>query len=158
MRILCVCLGNICRSPSAEAALRVALAEAGLHEQVDVESAGTGSWQLGKWPDRRMAKAARKAGLELGGRARQVEPADFETFDLILAMDRSVEQGLAELAPDAAGRAKVRRFRDFEPGAESPDVPDPYLTGGFDAVVDIVRAGAAGVVAHVRAELDAAAS
>lgn len=158
MRILCVCLGNICRSPTAEAAIREELREAGLADRVDVESAGTGSWQLGNPPDERMARAAREAGLELGGTARQVRPDDFETFDLILAMDRSVETGLRMLAPDAASREKVARFRDFEAGADSRDVPDPYPgasgSGQFHRVVAIARAGAAGVVDYVRQQLD----
>lgn len=154
MRILCVCLGNICRSPAAEAAIRAAAAEAGLHGVVAVDSAGTGTWHLGARPDKRMRRAARAAGLELTGRARAVERSDFEAFDLILAMDRSNEADLCELAPDAAGRAKVARFRDFEAGAEHPDVPDPYLVGNFREVVDIVVAGAAGVIAHLRRQGD----
>lgn len=154
MRILCVCLGNICRSPTAEAAIREAAQQAGLAGVVDVDSAGTGSWHLGKSPDKRMRRAARAAGLELDGAARVVDRSDFETFDLILAMDRANEADLGQLAPDAAGRAKVRRFRDFEAGAEEPDVPDPYLVGNFAEVVDIARAGAAGVIAHVRQQLD----
>lgn len=155
MRILCVCLGNICRSPTAEAAIRAAAEKAGLSDQVDVDSAGTGTWHLGKPPDKRMRRAAAAVGLQLDGRARAVEPADFETFDLILAMDRSNEADLGRLAPDAAGRtaaglATVARFRDFEAGADHPDVPDPYLVGNFREVVDIVQAGAAGVIAHVQ--------
>lgn len=153
MRILCVCLGNICRSPTAEAAIREALAEAGLDRVVDVESAGTGGWHVGDPPDPRMAKAARAAGLELDGVARRVEPADFETFDWLLAMDRRNESDLLALAPDPAARAKVRRFRDFEERPDAPDVPDPYYEGNFGRIVEIARAGAAGVVAAVRAEL-----
>lgn len=158
MRILCVCLGNICRSPTAEAAIREALHDAGLEHLVDVDSAGTGSWHLGSPPDERMARAARDAGLELTGTARQVRPDDFETFDLILAMDRSNEEDLRMLAPDAASRAKVGRFRDFEAGADARDVPDPYPgasgSGQFQRVVAMARAGAAGVVDHVRQQLD----
>ena len=154
MRILCECLGNICRSPTAEAAIREALAEAGLDGAVDVESAGPGSWHVGSPPDRRMAKAARAAGLELDGAARQVEPGDFESFDLILAMDERNEADLLALAPDPESRAKVRRFRDYEPGADAPGVPDPYYEGNFELIVDIARAGAQGVVEAVRADLD----
>lgn len=154
MRILCVCLGNICRSPTAEAAIREALTDAGLADRVDVDSAGTGSWHVGNPPDRRMAKAARRAGLELECVARTVEPSDFETFDLILAMDEDNERDLLAMAPDPAGRAKVRRFRDFEADADAPSVPDPYYVGNFDRIVEIARAGAKGVVDSVRAELD----
>lgn len=147
-----VCLGNICRSPTAEAALREALAEAGLDGQVEVDSAGTGAWHIGNPPDERMRVAAAEAGLELTGAARKVTVADFDRFDLILAMDGANETGLLELAPDAAARAKVRRFRDFEARADGPDVPDPYYGGadGFADVVTIARAGARGVVAHIR--------
>ncbi|HWB72729.1 MAG TPA: low molecular weight protein-tyrosine-phosphatase [Egibacteraceae bacterium] len=152
MRILLVCLGNICRSPTAEAALREALADAGLAHRVEVDSAGTGDWNLGKPPDRRMATAARRAGLTLAGRARRVERADLERFDLILAMDRSVAAALRALAPDADTRSKVRLFREFEEDADGEEVPDPYYGGeqGFARVVDIARAGARGLVARLQ--------
>ncbi|MBA2316233.1 MAG: low molecular weight phosphotyrosine protein phosphatase [Euzebyales bacterium] len=152
MRVLMVCLGNICRSPTAEAALREALAEAGLDGAVEVDSAGTGSWHIGDPPDQRMTAAAADVGLELSGAARRVMVADFDRFDLILAMDGSNEADLLELAPDGPSRAKVRRFREFEAAADGPDVPDPYYGGadGFAHVVASARAGARGVVEHIR--------
>ncbi|MGH3665452.1 MAG: low molecular weight protein-tyrosine-phosphatase [Egibacteraceae bacterium] len=152
MRVLFVCLGNICRSPTAEAALREALAEAGMDGEVTVDSAGTGDWHLGDPPDRRMTNAAAAAGLTLDGQARLVQPDDFDTADLILVMDRSNLRDVQALAPDDDARAKVRLFRQFEDGADDDEVPDPYYGGadGFAGVVEIARAGARGVVAHLR--------
>ena len=155
MRILLVCLGNICRSPTAEAALRAALDEAGLGDRVTVESAGTGNWHAGQPPDERMTAAAADVGLVLSGEARQVAPEDFERFDLILAMDAGNYRELLAMAPDDRARERVRRFREFETDADAEDVPDPYYGGpeGFGRVVQIVRAGADGVVEHVRRRL-----
>lgn len=150
MRILLVCLGNICRSPTAEAAVREAAGDAGV--DVEVESAGTGSWHVGDPPDPRMAAAARRVGMALDGRARRVTADDFDRFDLVVAMDRENHAELLRLAPDDHARAKIRLFREFEDGAADPDVPDPYYGGpdGFDRVVAIVRRAAAGLVAAVR--------
>ena len=157
LRVLLVCLGNICRSPTAEAAVREALAEAGLEDRVAVDSAGTGSWHIGNPPDPRMREAAAADGLHLEGAARQVTVDDFAHFDLLLAMDRSNAHDLLELAPDEQARAKIRLFREFDPDAVGDEVPDPYYGGeeGFRRVVEICRAGAAGLVAHLEAELDA---
>lgn len=154
MRILVVCLGNICRSPTAEAALREALADAGLGDRVQVDSAGTGTWHLGEPPDPRMTAAAAVVGLDLRGRARKVSVDDFAEFDLILAMDRGNLDDLRRLAPDVAAAGRVRLFREFEQGADREEVPDPYYGGedGFTRVVQIVRVGARGVVAWLLAE------
>lgn len=151
MRILLVCLGNICRSPTAEAAVREAAAEAGL--AVEVESAGTGDWHIGAPPDRRMTAAAAESGLTLQGSARQVTPEDFERFDLLAVMDRTNLADVCALAPDEASKAKVALFRSFDPDADGEDVPDPYYGGpeGFTRVVEIARAGARGLVEHLRA-------
>lgn len=154
MRILAVCLGNICRSPTAEAALRRAVRAAGLEGVVEVDSAGTGDWHIGHPPDRRMAAAAHKAGLELTGTARLVTIDDFAEFDLLLAMDRANLATLRALAPDLASQQRVRLFRSFEPGADGDEVPDPWggETEGFDRVVAIAEAAAQGVVAWARAQ------
>jgi protein-tyrosine phosphatase len=145
MRILLVCLGNICRSPTAEAALREALAEVG-RSDVEVDSAGTGTWHLGEPPDRRMTAAAADAGLTLGGTARQILAEDFDRFDLILVMDASNLRDVRALAPTPEAAAKVRLFREFEEGADALDVPDPYYEGGFPRIVEIARAGARGII------------
>lgn len=157
MRILLVCLGNICRSPTAEAALREAAAEAGL--DLEVDSAGTGDWHIGDPPDRRMTAAAARTGLTLAGRARQVTPDDFERFDLLLVMDRTNLDDVCALAPDEASKAKVKLFRSFDPSADGEEVPDPYYGGpdGFANVVEIVRAGARGVVTHLQSLQDQSA-
>lgn len=150
-KILLVCLGNICRSPTAEAALREALDEAGMHD-VEVDSAGTGDWNLGAPPDARMVEAAGRAGLRLSGSARQVVRDDFARSDLILVMDRANLRAVRALAPDDAAAEKVRLFREFEPDPDDLDVPDPYYGGaeGFARVVEIARSGAQGVVQALR--------
>lgn len=149
MRILLVCLGNICRSPTAEAAVREAAAELGV--DVEVDSAGTGAWHIGEPPDRRMTAAAADVGLRLEGTARQVTPKDFDAYDLLLVMDRSNLTDVMALAPDEASKAKVKLFRSYDAAADSDEVPDPYFGGaeGFTRVVEIARAGARSLVRHV---------
>ncbi|MGH8886696.1 MAG: low molecular weight protein-tyrosine-phosphatase [Egibacteraceae bacterium] len=148
MRVLLVCLGNICRSPTAEAALREALREAGLDGQVEVDSAGTGDWHVGDPPDRRMTAAAAEMGLHLSGRARRIQCDDFGKADLILVMDRQNLRDVLALAPSPEACAKVRLFREFDPDADGLEVPDPYC-GGLDErrrVVAMARAAARGLV------------
>jgi protein-tyrosine phosphatase len=158
MKILLVCLGNICRSPTAEAALREGLTAAGLGHRVEVDSAGTGDWHIGNPPDERMTKAAAAVGLQLSGSARQVTPDDLREYDLVLGMDRRNVADLRAMAADAEAAERVRLFRAFAPDADPADpldVPDPYYGGqeGFEHVVEVVRAAAAGVVEHVRQHL-----
>lgn len=151
MRVLLVCLGNICRSPTAEAALREALAAAGLHH-VEVDSAGTGDWHVGRPPDARMTAAAAVAGLRLDGAARQLARRDVEDADLVLVMDRANLAAVRAVAPEAVAAGKVRLLREFEQGADGEEVPDPYYGGreGFTRVVEITRAAALGVVRHLQ--------
>jgi protein-tyrosine phosphatase len=154
VRLLFVCLGNICRSPTAEGVMRRLVREAGLEDEVTIDSAGTGGWHVGEPPDARATEAARRRGSVLEGAARQVRPEDFAAFDLLLAADRSNLRALQRLAPDEAGRAKVRLLREFDPAAgEDLEVPDPYYGGpdGFDAVLDVVEAACRGLLDHVRA-------
>jgi protein-tyrosine phosphatase len=157
MRILFVCLGNICRSPSAEGVMCTLIEREGLDGSIELDSAGTSDWHSGEAPDTRATRAARRRGIELGGQARQVEREDFERFDLILAMDRSNLSALQYLAPDNEARAKVRLLREFDPAsAESGDldVPDPYHGGpeGFDRVLDLLQTSCEGLLEHVRAQ------
>lgn len=144
LRILAVCAGNICRSPAAEAAIRRAGRQAGL--QLEVDSAGTGTWHLGRPPHPRSAKAAGRAGLQLSGTARQVTPADLEYFDLIVAMDRWNYTDLVTLAPDAATRSRIRMFRP-----DGQDVPDPYhgTERDYEEMIAIVIPAAEALVAEL---------
>ena len=150
MRILFVCLGNICRSPTAEAAMRGLVAEAGLTDEIEVDSAGTGSWHVGDPPDERSVEAARRRGLRLDGRARMVTDADFEAADLLVAMDRANRDELLELAPGDAAAARVRMLL----ADPERDVPDPYYGGsdGFDRVLDVVEEGCRALLEEILAQ------
>lgn len=131
-RLLFVCLGNICRSPIAEAVMGALVAEHGLQTRIEVDSAGTGDWHVGQRPDARARAAAAQRGFSVTGRARQVRARDFTDFDLLLAMDESNLRDLRQLAP-AGTEHKVRMLAEAE-------VPDPYYgaADGFDTVLDIV--------------------
>lgn len=150
--VLLVCLGNICRSPTAEAAVREAAQRAGV--DVAVSSAGTGSWHVGAPPDERMQRVAGEAGLLLDGVARRVDAQMIEQADLVLAMDASNLDDLREIAGVAGVETPIRRFREFDPlaGDDDLDVPDPYYGGerGFVEVVEIARRAAGGVVEFLR--------
>jgi protein-tyrosine phosphatase len=155
VRILFVCMGNICRSPTAEGVMRRMLEEAGLADRVEIDSAGTGGWHAGDPPDARATEAARRRGTALQGAARQVTVTDFEDFDVLLAMDRDNLAELRRRAPDDEARARVRLLREFDPasaGAPDLDVPDPYYGGprGFDTVLDQVEAACAGLLEELR--------
>lgn len=145
MRVLTVCLGNICRSPTARAAILHAADEAGL--ELEVDSCGTGEWHIGELPDERMRSAAAVAGLTLEDRARQLEPSDLDDYDLVLAMDRENLRVLESMASDTT--ARIELFRSWDPLAEGDlEVPDPYYGGerGFAEVVDICRRTATALV------------
>jgi len=150
-----VCLGNICRSPTAEAVMRHLLAREGLDGRVEVDSAGTGSWHVGDPPDRRAGAEARTRGIVMEGRARRFHPGDFADVDLVVAMDAQNAADLRAMAPDAEAAAKVRLLRDWDPEARDGDrsVPDPYYGGpeGFTVVLDMVERACAGLMAHLRA-------
>jgi protein-tyrosine phosphatase len=155
VRLLFVCMGNICRSPTAEGVMRSLVRAAGLDGEIEIDSAGTGGWHAGAPPDQRATVAAGRRGLTLEGAARQVRPQDFERYDLLLAADRENAADLRALAPSEAARAKVRLLREFDPasaGAPDLDVPDPYYggPGGFDEVLDLVEAACRGLLAEIR--------
>lgn len=156
-KLLFVCLGNICRSPTAEGVMRKVVRDEGLEKSVEIDSAGTGGWHVGEPPDRRATAAARERGIDLGGAARQFEPGDFDRFDLVLAMDSENRRDLLALAPDDDTRAKVRLLREFDPDARASgdlDVPDPYFGGddGFEHVLDLVDAATRGLLHELRAQ------
>lgn len=151
IRICFVCLGNICRSPTAEACFLWVIAEAGLADRFEVDSAGTGSWHVGERAHRDTRAAARERGVEITSVARQFIERDFARFDYVVAMDLSNRANLLRMAPDEAARAKVHLFRDFDPSAPGDaEVPDPYYEGGFDRVFDICEAAARGLLSHLR--------
>jgi protein-tyrosine phosphatase len=155
MRVLFVCLGNICRSPTAEGVLRRLVREAGLADRIEVDSAGTGGWHEGAPPDERATAAAERRGITLDGAARKVLAGDFEDFDLLLAMDHDNHAELLRRAPDQEARAKVRYLREFDAQSRERgtlEVPDPYYGGerGFDDVLDLVEAACAGLLDELR--------
>jgi len=156
VKILFVCMGNICRSPTAEGVMRRLLDDAGLADRVHVESAGTGGWHAGEPPDERATIAARRRGITLAGAAQQVRAADFRDFDLLVAMDRANLRELLAQVPDEDAADKVRLLREFDPassGAPDLDVPDPYYGGdrGFETVLDMVEAACRGLLDELRA-------
>jgi protein-tyrosine phosphatase len=153
MRLLFVCMGNICRSPTAEGVMRSLLREQGLEDEIEIDSAGTGGWHAGAPPDARASEAASRRGITLEGQARQVRPRDFEDYDLLLAADRGNLDDLRRIAPDDAARRKIRLLREFDPASRGDlDVPDPYFGGadGFEEVLDLVQAACRGLLEDVR--------
>ncbi|MEX5685303.1 low molecular weight protein-tyrosine-phosphatase [Pseudomonas silesiensis] len=154
MRVLFVCLGNICRSPTAEGVLRHKLREAGLADHIEVASAGTGDWHVGKAPDKRSQAAAKLRGYDLSAqRAQQVSRADFASYDLILAMDNSNLRHLKALQP-AKGKAELDLFlRRYE--SEIDEVPDPYYDGdqGFEQVLDLIERASDRLVIELKGRL-----
>ncbi len=153
--VLFVCLGNICRSPTAEAVFRRQVADAGLAARVRIDSAGTGAWHLGKAPDARAQAAARQRGYDLSAlRARRVHAGDFSDFDYLLAMDRENLAVLQRMQP-AGGRARLALALDFAPAAALREVPDPYYGGpeGFAQVLELLEAAGAGLLEELRGRL-----
>ncbi len=151
MRVLFVCLGNICRSPTAEAVFRQRAREAGL--EVEVDSAGTGAWHVGASPDARASAAGLARGYDLSAlRARQVVTDDYDRFDLVLAMDHDNLETLKSQAPGKT-HDRIRLFLSFDPTPGRESVPDPYYGGerGFEEVLDLIEAASDGLIAHLKA-------
>ena len=148
IRILFVCMGNICRSPTAEGVFRKLVQERAPHLEVEIDSAGTHGYHVGDPPDRRAIAAAARRGVDLGGlRARTVEDADFEAFDLLVAMDQLNREVLLDRSPDEY-RERVRLMLEFAPSTDLEDVPDPYYGGavGFERVLDLVEEASTGLL------------
>ncbi len=152
VKVLFVCMGNICRSPTAQGVFTKVVQEHGLEDLISVDSAGTHDYHIGKPPDERAQEAAEGRDVDLSSlRARQVEVGDFARFDYILAMDRDNLDILQALCPgDLNGR--VRLFMDFAPEVSDREVPDPYWGGprGFERVLDMVEAASRGLLGHIQ--------
>ncbi len=147
-----MCLGNICRSPTAEVVFRAVAAREAPDMTLEIDSAGTAGYHVGEAPDRRTRQAASRRGYDLAAlRARIVEDRDFEYFDLILAMDRENLRALERRAP-ASSRERLRLFLEFAPEAGVSEVPDPYYGGpnGFEDVLDLIEAASRGLIEHLR--------
>ena len=145
-RILFVCLGNICRSPAAEAMMRQLVERSGMAANIDIDSAGTYGGHSGERSDPRMRRAAAARGIEMTHLARQVREEDFERFDMVIAMDDNNYEALFRLAPDRAAQNKIFRFREFLTNhPEWSYIPDPYYEGheGFELVLDLLEDGCA---------------
>ncbi|WP_373539670.1 low molecular weight protein-tyrosine-phosphatase [Chamaesiphon sp.] len=151
MKLLFVCLGNICRSPAAENIMNHLAAEAGMSSQIECDSAGTGSYHIGNSPDRRMQAAAAKRNLPMIGSARQFTTADFTAFDLIFAMDRDNYQNIIALDPQRQHQDKVKLMCDFATHHSDKEVPDPYFGGteGFDYVLDLLTDACSGLLSQL---------
>ncbi|MEH2333020.1 low molecular weight protein-tyrosine-phosphatase [Nostoc sp.] len=154
-KLLFVCLGNICRSPSAENIMNHLIEQAGLSEHIFCDSAGTSSYHIGSPPDRRMsAAAATKLGIKLRGRARQFQKSDFQDFDLILAMDRENYENILTLDRTEQYQHKVRLMCEFCSRHTLKEVPDPYYGGqeGFNQVIDLLIDACEGLLTKVKSE------
>ena len=148
-----VCLGNICRSPTAEGVMIHLLERENLRDEISVDSAGTSSWHIGDPPDERSQATAEERGFPLTSRSSQFHSRDFARFDYVIAMDNRNRQSLERMAPDDETRSKIHLLRSFDADSDpDDDVPDPYYggPGGFDQVLDICIAGCEGFLAHLQ--------
>lgn len=153
VKVLFVCMGNICRSPTAQGVFETLVSREGLAQHIAIDSAGTHAYHVGEPPDARAQQAALRRGVDLSSqRARKVQPEDFFEYDYVLAMDRSNYEALRDIChPDYEER--LRLFLEFAPHLGEQDVPDPYYGGaqGFERVLDLIEAASAGLLAELRA-------
>ncbi len=154
VKVLFVCMGNICRSPTADGVFRKMVDDQSLGHLIQVDSAGTHAYHVGEAPDPRAQEAAWRRGIDLSPlRARRVKATDFECFDYVLAMDDDNYQQLEIICPDGHGH-KLRLFLDFATEMQEREVPDPYYGGvsGFEKVLDLIEAAAEGLLKDIRTE------
>lgn len=154
VRVLFVCLGNICRSPTAEGVFRKLVADRGLADAFEIDSAGTSAWHRGEPPDPRSREEARRHGINLDAqRSRPVQADDFQRFDYILAMDGMNLRELRKRCPDPL-QSRLHRLTAFAPALGVADVPDPYYGGdrGFETVFNIIAASAEGLLETIQQE------
>lgn len=156
IKILFVCLGNICRSPSAEAVMKKLVKEAGLEREIVVESAGIIGYHEGELPDSRMRVHASRRGYVLDSLSRPVKAADFYDFDLIVGMDDRNIDALKEKAPDLESMGKIRKMTDFSRNSLYDHVPDPYYGGasGFELVLDLLEDACSGLLDTISSDPD----
>ena len=152
--VLFVCMGNICRSPTAHGVFRDLVQREGLSDQIEIDSAGTHSYHVGSPPDNRAQATARSRGFDLSDlRARRAESIDFERFDYVIAMDYDNHSGLSAICPSGF-ESRLHMFMSFAPQRGAKEVPDPYYGGdqGFENVFDMVTDASEGLLAHIRSE------
>ena len=155
VRVCFVCLGNICRSPTAEGVFRHLVSEAGLSSAFEIDSAGTAGYHSGELPDPRARAAGKRAGVQVGGKARQFLAADFARFDHVIAMDAANAKDLRRIAASDEASAKIRLLRSYDPAApESAPIPDPYYgeDQGFDDVLELCRSACQHLLEVIRKE------
>jgi protein-tyrosine phosphatase len=154
-KLLFVCLGNICRSPSAEGIMNHLIKQHGLEDQIICDSAGTSSYHIGSPPDRRMTAAALRQGIRLEGQARQFQKSDFEEFDLILAMDKENYENILRLDRTGQYAHKVKLMCDFCTEHKDREVPDPYYGGesGFTYVIDLLLDACKGLLKDIQKQM-----
>lgn len=153
--VLFVCLGNICRSPLAEGVFRHVVAEAGLADHFELDSAGTSDYHIGSSPDPRTVAVARRRGVPVEHAARQVGPDDLHRFDYVVVMDEANFSKVRRLAERARPDAEILMLRDFDPEADGArEIPDPYFGGpsGFEEVHDMIERASRALLAHLRQE------
>lgn len=152
VKVLFVCMGNICRSPTAQGVFAKRVREANLEHLIEIDSAGTHAYHVGEPPDSRAQKSAQKRGVDLSAlRARRALEEDFEKFDYVLAMDRDNYEGLQAICPIGA-EYKLHMFMSYAPNLEYDEVPDPYYGGptGFERVLDMIEEAAAGLLQDIQ--------
>ena len=151
--VLFVCLGNICRSPTAEGIFRSMVEQEGLSDRISIDSAGTAAYHVGQPPDRRAMMEAKNRGIDISGlRGRQAKAADFKRFDYVLAMDSENYANLSSICPSGF-ETKLSMFLSFTPGASdtmNQDVPDPYFEGGFGSVYEMIEKAAGGLLDDIK--------